>query len=131
MPPRWRSCLAATLLLAACGRPPDPCADLGARQALVGTMLFGGTVSDGDWSAFLRDTVTPRFPDGLTVWQGAGQWRDPATGRIGAEASRVLLIAAPPTPASSHGFNEIAEAYKTRFHQKSVGILTAPTCAAF
>ncbi len=123
--------LAVLLLLAGCGRPPDPCADLGAHQALVATMLFGGDVSAAAWSGFLADTVTPRFPDGFTAWDGSGQWRDPATGRIGAEASRVLLIAAPASPATSRGLAEIAEAYKARFRQKAVGILTAPTCAAF
>jgi hypothetical protein len=118
-------------LLASCGRPPDPCADLGAHQALVGTLLFGGDVTVAQWADFVRNIVTPRFPDGLTVWEGAGQWRDPATGRVGAESSRVLLIAAAPSPATGRGFSEIADAYKAMFHQKSVGILVAPSCAAF
>ena len=33
-------------------------------------------VSDEEWSRFLADTVTPRFPHGLTVADGAGQWRN-------------------------------------------------------
>lgn len=35
-------------------------------------------VSDEDWRAFLAAEVTPRFPDGLTVIDAAGQWRDGA-----------------------------------------------------
>src|SRR5205823_15076142 len=37
----------------------------------------GGTVSEAQWEEFVRDVVTPRFPKGLTVWQGKGQWLDP------------------------------------------------------
>ncbi len=122
---------AAVLLLAGCTPPPDPCADLGAHQALAATLLFGGAVGADAWADFLRDAVTPRFPDGLTVYEGHGQWRDPRNGRIGAEPSRVLLIAAPAAPATARGLAEIAEAYKARFGQQSVGVLVAPTCASF
>ncbi len=103
----------------------------------MATVLFGsdvpgrGSVGADEWAAFLRDTVTPRFPAGLTVLEGAGQWRDPRTGRIGAEPSRVLLIAADPTPATGRALGEIAAAYKARFRQQSVGVLVAPTCASF
>ena len=38
----------------------------------------GGTVSEEDWSAFLEEVVTPRFPEGLTVWRAEGQWTDPS-----------------------------------------------------
>ena len=30
-------------------------------------------VSDAEWDAFLADTITPRFPDGLSVFDVAGQ----------------------------------------------------------
>src|SRR3954465_12817319 len=36
----------------------------------------GGGVPDDDWTAFLRDVVTPRFPSGLSVWRADGQWLD-------------------------------------------------------
>ena len=32
-------------------------------------------VDDAAWVSFLEDTVTPRFPDGLTVLDAQGQWR--------------------------------------------------------
>jgi Protein of unknown function (DUF3574) len=42
------------------------------------TLYFGlarptGRVSEGQWQAFLRTKVTPRFPDGLTAWEADGQ----------------------------------------------------------
>lgn len=114
---RWLRVLfgAPLLALLACTRP-DPCAGFGAHQARVATVLFGsdvpgrGAVRVDEWAAFLHDTVTPRFPDGVTVLEGAGQWRDPRTGRIGAEPSRVLLIAADPAPATTRALAEIAAA---------------------
>ncbi|MBO0710295.1 MAG: DUF3574 domain-containing protein [Acetobacteraceae bacterium] len=41
---------------------------------------------------FLRTIVTPRFPDGLTVLDGSGQFRNPLTGAIGSGPSRIVLI---------------------------------------
>ena len=43
------------------------------------TLYFGlnrkaGNISESQWKSFLRDEVTPRFPQGLTVWQAGGQW---------------------------------------------------------
>ncbi len=40
---------------------------------------------------FLAKEVTPRFPDGLSLFSGYGQWRNPE-GRILKEMSRLLLI---------------------------------------
>jgi hypothetical protein len=61
------------------------------------TLYFGlsksssGKVSDREWTDFLRDQVTARFPQGFTVMEGNGQWRL-ATGRIQRERSKVLLL---------------------------------------
>ena len=68
--------------------------DCGASSAtqLRTTLYFGlarpkGSVSELEWQMFLRDEVTKRFPDGLTVWEAEGQWRTPA-GSIDHEQSR-------------------------------------------
>src|SRR5882762_2648891 len=60
------------------------------------TLYFGlshktGNVTTAQWQSFLRDEVTPRFPDGLTVWEAAGQWRS-SNGRINRERAKVLLL---------------------------------------
>ncbi len=132
---RWLA-LSALAWLAAC-TAPDPCRDAGAQQALVATLLFGldvpgrGAVTDTEWAGFMRDTVTPRFPDGLTVLDGNGQWRDPATGRIAAAPSRVVIIATRDAASAPDRLHEVADDYRKKFHQQSVGILLSPTCAAF
>ena len=38
-----------------------------------GTVKPDGIVSSEEWAAFLSAVVTPRFPQGLTVWQALGQ----------------------------------------------------------
>ncbi|MBN9559727.1 MAG: DUF3574 domain-containing protein [Alphaproteobacteria bacterium] len=132
---RWLA-LAAVAPLVAC-TAPDPCRDVGAHQALVATLLFGldvpgrRPVTNDEWAAFMRDVVTPRFPEGLTVLDGNGQWRDPATGRINAAPSRVVIIATDDARSAPGKLAQVADAYKARFDQKSVGILISPSCAAF
>lgn len=93
-------------------------------------LLGRGTASEARWAQFLAREVTPRFPDGLTVYETTGQWRDPATRTIAREKSRVLRIIAPAdTPPDE--VTAVAEAYKVQFRQKSVGIVTRQVCASF
>ena len=90
----------------------------------------GGTVSDEEWSDFLAAEVTPRFPDGLTVLDGAGQWRDGA-GAIGREGAKLLIVLAAPGAEAVRRTKEIAEAYKRAFDQQSVLRAIQTVCAAF
>src|ERR1043165_1325599 len=55
-------------------------------------LLFGASrVSDAQWKRFLAREVTPRFPNGLTAFEGYGQWKSPR-GAIRKERSRILLL---------------------------------------
>jgi len=90
----------------------------------------GGTVTDSAWSAFLREVVTPRFPDGLTVYQTYGQWREP-DGRIAREESFVLEVVHPAGPAADADLRQIAEAYKERFRHMAVMRVTIPARQRF
>jgi Protein of unknown function (DUF3574) len=85
----------------------------------------GGAVSDSAWTAFVREVVTGRFPDGLTVYGGEGQWREP-DGRIVREESFVLEVVHPAGPSADADFREIAAEYKRRFCQQSVMRVTTP-----
>ena len=82
------------------------------------TLYFGlsrtkGSVSELDWQIFLRDQVTRRFPDGLTVWQAEGQWQNPA-GNIDREQSKVLLLVHADTQAARESVQAVIHAYATR-----------------
>ncbi|OXI25142.1 DUF3574 domain-containing protein [Burkholderia sp. AU15512] len=138
------ACVMAITLLAGCAAPPSPvvdappaCTQPGENRMLQADLLFGrditgrGPVTDPERAAFLADTVTPRFPDGLTYWDTHGQWRDQTSGRITREDSFVIRIIADDTPETRARLAAIRQAYMQRFHQQSVGMTVAPACASF
>jgi hypothetical protein len=93
-------------------------------------LLLGRAGGPAKWRTFLAREVTPRFPDGLTVYETTGQWRDPVTKVVAREKSRVLRIIAPADTAPEK-IAAVADAYRQQFRQKSVGIVTRPVCASF
>jgi hypothetical protein len=107
----------------ACTAPQKPMLD-------VELMLGRGKANESRWAQFLAREVTPRFPDGLTVYEATGQWRDPATKAIAREKSRVLRIIVPADSAPDK-IAAVTEAYKKQFRQKSVGVVTRQVCASF
>lgn len=113
------------------------CAALHARPDLRVSLLFGlrrphgGRVTKREWNAFLRDTVTPRFPAGLSVLQAGGQWQDPESGRIGREPGRIVWIVTPPAPDLADRIDAIRQTYRTRFQQQAVGVAITAGCDAF
>jgi hypothetical protein len=113
---------------------PQSCAPLGAAFMRT-TLYFGlnrqsGSVTEGQWRDFLRNQVTPRFPQGLTVWEANGQWRR-SDGRISRERSKVLLLVHAESPEVQAALTAIIENYKREFQQESVLWETAQVCAAF
>ena len=113
-----------------------PCdASLQARQ--VAQLLFGRNVEDrvrvseADWSDFVAREVSPRFPDGFTVVDSTGQWRDARRGSILREASKLIEIVLPGSSDDRSKIEAIAEAYKRRFEQRSVGLIIGPACVRF
>lgn len=129
--------LSAALLLAGCAAPAmhHGAGQCTAREAVQ--LLFGravgahGTVSDAEWEDFLARTVTPAFPDGLTVFDAKGQWRDTATGAVVSEPSKIVLILVADAAAALPRVEAIADAYKLRFNQQAVGIVSQPACAVY
>ena len=87
-------------------------------------------VSDADFARYVDEELTPRFPDGLTVTDGAGQWREPS-GALVREASKVVFLVLPRTPDVQERLNAARAAYKTRFRQDSVLLVTQPACVSF
>src|SRR5262245_25313664 len=100
-------------------------------------LLFGRNVdgrfgvTEKAWAHFLAHEVTPRFPDGLTVYDAAGQYRDSATGKIARERTKVLMILFENGGDAMQRLGAIVDAYKKRFRQKSVGVVIKPACAEF
>jgi len=121
--------------VATVGNAERACGPLGTPYMRT-SLYFGlrqrgsGTVSEGQWQAFLRKEVTPRFPDGLTVWEADGQWRRP-DGRIGRERAKVLLLVHEDTAEVRIALATLVVGYKREFQQESVLWETVPVCAAF
>jgi hypothetical protein len=104
---------------------------------LVAELFFGRAIkgreplTDAEWAEFAAQTITPNFPDGFTVFDGEGQWRNPQTGQIAGSPTKILLVAAKPEPDLARRLSAVIDAYRAQFHQQSVGIITRDTCAAF
>ncbi len=90
----------------------------------------GGSISAAEWSEFLQDVVTPRFPHGLTVWQGSGQWLG-ADGSIVRERSYVVSLLHPDDETSGKSVEAIAAEYKTRFAQEAVLRVRSDACVSY
>ena len=106
-------------------------------DARVRTDFFGRgmpgrpPLTDQEWTQFAADVVTPNLPDGFTALVADGQWQNPATRRISQERTKVIIVAVPDTPAAAAAIAAVKEAYRTRFHQQSVGTTIHPVCGAF
>ena len=94
----------------------------------------GTVVTPAEFQSFLDQEITPRFPDGLTLLTGLGQFRG-SSGVIQRERSMELILLYPVDSARSSGqkIEEIRAAYERMFQQESV--LRAdeplPECVSF
>jgi Protein of unknown function (DUF3574) len=123
------------LVLAIYGAPASAYADISCTaptkvMARVDLVFGGDKVTSGAFGQFLAREVTPRFPDGLSLFEGYGQWRGAAK-FISHERSRLLVIYYQPNVVSDHKIEAIRSAYKKRFGQKSVLRADSNACVAF
>ncbi len=126
----------ALLAATATGAAARPACQVGLKPVISAELFFGaevrggGEVSDDDWQAFLAAEVTPRFPEGLTTWDADGRWRTPS-GAQTHEKSRVLLLILPGGRDERARLDALMAAYKTKYHQLSVGLVEHADCASF
>ena len=131
----------AGLLVSGCvsvsgGGSSPPACPAGQTYQQTAQLFFGRNigaqpgVSDADFRRFMDEEVTPRFPDGLTVLDGGGQWRGKDEVLI-REASKVVLIVLPKAGDAQARLNAVTAAYKTRFNQESVLLVTQPACVSY
>jgi hypothetical protein len=107
------------------------------RAGQIAELLFGRDignhvgVSEAAWTRFVAREITPRFPDGLTITNAIGQWRNPTSGRMVREPSKRVEIVLPGRADDEARLVAIAAAYKRRFHQHSVGVIVQSACVSF
>ncbi len=86
----------------------------------VGNEDGSGTIDDARWRAFLDTEVTPRFPDGLTVLDGYGQWRFRDGGRLVRQRCKVLVVLHEDDAARREDIEAIRRAWKRATGHESV-----------
>jgi Protein of unknown function (DUF3574) len=107
------------------------------RPGTIAELMFGRDighhlgVSEGAWARFVAREMTPRFPDGLTIANAFGQWRNPATGRIVREPSKLVVIVLPGHADDQARLEAVVNAYKRQFRQQSVGVVVQSACVSF
>jgi len=131
--------IAATILLSSAA--PILAATLdcpaGSERRIAAELYFGRNigetlgVTEEAWARFVDEDVTPRFPNGLSVFEIKGQWRDTASGRIVREPGKLLKLLIADDAPSQTKVAEIVDIYKKRHQQQSVLAATAHVCAAF
>jgi hypothetical protein len=128
--------LAVAALLSGCTVLPQACAPP-AQSMVSAELVFGRNigdrlgVSDAAFADFLAREITPRFPDGLTVVDARGQWRDSERSRIVREPSKLVMLTFPDEAMRREQLTAIADAYKKRFRQQSVLISLRTSCVTF
>ena len=108
-----------------CPAPLKPAVEL---NLYFGRDKPGGEVTEAEWAAFLALEVTPRFPDGLSVINVAGQSRN-YSGPIGRERTKLLIVVVFDAPAHQAKTEAIVDAYNKRFGQHGVFRTEHAVCA--
>jgi hypothetical protein len=116
--------------------PPSPVCPTGQEPRRTAELFFGRNigerpeVSEAEFRDFTDKVLTPLFPEGLTVLDGGGQWKGDENKMI-REAAKVVLIVLPKAHDAEARVNTARKAYKERFRQDSVLVITQAACVAF
>jgi hypothetical protein len=122
---------AALLALAACTPPPSQTTALACAAPLKPALqvdLYFGAVGEAEWRTFLDQEVTPRFPDGLSVIDAYGQYRN-RRGTIERERAKLLVIVVFDAPAHAARVQAIVDSFIRRHGHESVLRVERPVCA--
>ena len=115
---------------------PTACDDGLSGDVFVRTELFfgqsqpDGRVSEREFDRFVDGAVTPRFPAGLTVLSGLGQFQL-ADGNIVEEKSKVLVLLHGGSADESAAIDAIRDDYIDAFDQESVLRTDTTSCVGF
>jgi hypothetical protein len=127
---------AVAAVVGGCASLPQSCMSP-SRMMASAEMVFGRNIGDRSgvseiaFADFVTREITPRFPDGLTVIDGNGQWRDSARGSNVRERAKVVLLTFADDAQKRAELVAIADSYKRRFSQQSVLTQVRNVCASF
>ena len=106
--------------------------EIWARTELYfGSSKPGGEVTESEFTEFVDRFITPRFPDGLTLLTGYGQFLG-SNGILIKERSKVLILFYPfQLKNANRLIEEIRTKYKDKFEQESVLRVDSYTAISF
>lgn len=125
------------LSLAGCASLQQPSCGAGEEPMRTAQLFFGQNigdkpgVSDAEFRKFVDEVLTPRFPEGLTVLDGGGQWTGPENKLIREAAKVVVLVIPRKDLHTQHKLGEVRQAYVQRFRQDSVMMVSQRACVSF
>lgn len=90
-----------------------------------------GVVSPARWREFLDKEVTPRFPDGFSVLDAYGQWRDKGAQEPERLSTKVIVILHENSAKNGASIEAIRLAYKRITGDLSVLRLSQPAQVSF
>ena len=135
-----RALVGVVLLLAGCvsvERTAAPTTTAASATVTVSDRLFfgraiptGGEVTEAQWAAFVEEMITPRFPNGFTIYRGDGHWKGDDGASVN-EKTCIVELTHPLDDASEHAIDEIAATYRKRFAQDAVLRVRTPVAMKF
>ena len=121
----------AGALLAGCQTAPKPVCPAGQAQLRTAQLFFTAKapakLDETALRLFVDQEVTPRFPDGVTVVDGGGQWKG-AENQMIREAAKVVMIVLPAKGDPTAEVEAVRMAYRARFKQEPLVVLPPPAC---
>lgn len=90
----------------------------------------GKDITPQEWQQFVDNDVTPRFRDGLTVFDARGQWLG-HDGKVAREQSKALMLIHGKDAQSERNIDALRGVYQSRFAQESVMRVDQPVCVQF
>ena len=122
---------AAHVLAAPTPTCKEPARAFARTDLFFGRTRPGGAVGEAQFQAFVDSQVAPRFPDGLTLVSGLGQFRD-RRGATVVEGASVLILLYPLRDAhADRKIDAIRRDYRRRFEQQSVLRADSVQCVSF
>ena len=83
----------------------------------------GGEISEQQFTEFLSNEVTPAFPAGMTVYDAYGQMQH-SNREIVKQKTKVVVLVHKNSKADDDAINKITTAYRSKFGNPQVMLLT-------
>jgi len=83
----------------------------------------GGEISEQQFTEFLSNEVTPAFPAGMTVYDAYGQMQH-SDREIVKQKTKVVVLVHKNSKADDDAINKIITAYRSKFRNPQVMLLT-------